>query len=162
MFSLTEKMSDSEPKKVVQVGRKPMSDNTLRWVLVEIVLNTVLSPKLRELVDQQLKKYYDQLKNSHKIDSHDDETLSNNTKLEYGSLSANRKEIVNSAGRDNSYKQLKQDDWNFAVKDRLELARLHLKPVFAWYFHISKFKANFTVFKKCFHLVESRCVVETS
>ncbi len=140
-----------------------MSANTLRWVLVEIVLNTVLSPKLRELVDQLLKKYYDQLKKSHKIDSHEDETLSfNNRKLEYGSLSANRKEIVNSDGRDNTFKQLKQDDWNGAVKDRLELARLHLKPVFAWYFHISKFKANFTVFKKCFHLVESRSVVETS
>ena len=130
-------MSKSDGKNVLQSKGEPkkqceqLPKNDLGYALVLIVLNSVVTPRLRNLVEEKLKPYYNELVKKHNINTEDNDLfkIGKSFRPNYGSLIYNQK-----YAEENSYQNgVKTCNWKYAVRDYFELARLFIEPNMAWY-----------------------------
>ncbi|XP_028408741.1 uncharacterized protein LOC114531307 [Dendronephthya gigantea] len=104
-----------------------VGDNERRWLIVGICLNKVLTPALREVLGNEIPKWYQSLlPPPHEIDK---QTLGRHKKkLPPSSLNLNYESINNNFTKHKSSVRRKYD---YAVKDAVSLAKLFVKPFMA-------------------------------
>ncbi|XP_028408709.1 uncharacterized protein LOC114531271, partial [Dendronephthya gigantea] len=103
-----------------------VGDNERRWVIVGICLNKVLTPALREVIGNEIPKWYQSLlPPPHEIDK---QTLGRHKKnLAPSTLKLNYESINNNRTNHKSF----VNKYDYAVKDAVSLAKLFLKPFMA-------------------------------
>jgi hypothetical protein len=112
------------PSPVASTSNKNVSDEELRWVIIGICLNKILTPELRKVLGNEIPKWYQTLVNPPtEIDKQTfgkfvKNLLPSTIKLNYDSINNNA-----------VHKSAKLYD--YAVKNPLSLAKLFVKPFMA-------------------------------